>query len=43
MSEKQFNQACERMSNGEVELITKLRESFVFTAQQELEIKEILG
>jgi hypothetical protein len=43
MSEKQFNQACERMSNGEVELITKLRESFVFTAQQELEIKEIIG
>jgi len=43
MSEKQFNQACERMSNGEVELITKLRESFVFTAQQEIEIKEIIG
>ena len=43
ISEKAFNQACERMSKGEAELITKLRESFVFTAQQELEIKEILG
>jgi hypothetical protein len=43
INEKSFNQACERIVKGEKDLITKLRESFVFTAQQELEIKEILG
>jgi hypothetical protein len=43
IGEKAFNQACERLVNGELELIAKLRESFTFTASQELEIKEILN
>jgi hypothetical protein len=43
IGEKAFNQACERLVNGELELIAKLRESFTFTASQELEINEILN
>jgi hypothetical protein len=43
INEKQFNKICERLENGEVEIIGKLKESFVLTAQQELEINEILN
>ncbi len=43
INEKQFNKICERLENGEIEIIGKLKESFVLTAQQELEINEILN
>lgn len=43
IGDKAFNQACERLVNGELELIAKLRESFTFTSSQELEINEILN
>ena len=43
ISIKAFDQAIERMINGEIELITKLREIYVFTAQQELEISELIN
>lgn len=43
IGEKAFSQACERLINGELELIAKLRESFSFTPQQEIEITEILN
>ena len=43
ISIKAFDQAIERMINGEIELITKLREIYVFTAQQELEISELIS
>ena len=43
INEKQFNKICERLENGEIEIIGKLKESFVLTAQQELEINEIIN
>ncbi len=43
INEKQFNKICERLEAGEIEIIGKLKESFVLTAQQELEINEILN
>lgn len=43
MGDKAFTQFCERLINGEVELITKVRESFQLTPVQELEVSEILN
>ena len=43
MGDKAFTQFCERLINGEVELITKVRESFQLTPSQELEVSEILN
>jgi hypothetical protein len=43
INEKQFNKICERLENGEIEIVGKIKESFVLTAQQELEINEILN
>lgn len=43
MGDKAFSQFCERLINGEVELITKVRESFQLTPSQEIEISEILN
>lgn len=43
MGDKPFSQVCERLINGELELITKVRESYQLTPSQELEIKEILN
>jgi hypothetical protein len=42
LSTQQFEKAIERMINGEVELYSKLKESFVFTPSQELEFNEVL-
>lgn len=42
MGDKAFTQFCERLINGEVELITKVRESFQLTPSQESEVSEIL-
>jgi hypothetical protein len=43
INEKQFNKICERLEAGEIEIVGKIKESFVLTAQQELEINEILN
>lgn len=43
MGDKAFTQFCERLINGEVELITKVRESYQLTPSQELEVSEILN
>ena len=43
MGDKAFTQFCERLINGEVELITKVRESFQLTPSQESEVSEILN
>lgn len=42
LSTQQFEKAIERIINGEIELYGKLKESFIFTPAQELEVKEVL-
>lgn len=42
LSDKGFNQAIERIINGEVEIVNKLKETYILTAQQELELNEVL-
>ena len=43
LNDKGFSQALERIINGEVEIVNKLKETFTLTAQQELELNEILN
>ena len=42
LNDKGFSQALERIINGEVEIVAKLKETFTLTAQQEFELNEVL-
>ena len=42
LNDKGFSQALERIINGEVEIVNKLKETFTLTAQQEVELNEVL-
>lgn len=43
LNEKQFEQAIERIINGEFELIDKLKATYTLTSKQEVEINEVIN
>jgi hypothetical protein len=42
LNDKGFSQALERIINGEVEIVNKLKETFTLTPAQEVELNEVL-
>lgn len=42
LSDRGFSQALERIINGEVEIVAKLKETYTLTAAQEVELDEII-
>ena len=43
LNDKGFSHALERIINGEIEIVAKLKETFTLTSQQELELNEVLN
>jgi hypothetical protein len=43
LNDKGFSQALERIMNGEVEIVAKLKETFTLTPSQEIELNEVLN
>jgi hypothetical protein len=43
LNDKGFSQAIERILNGEIELVDKIKQTFTLTPQQEVELNEVLN